>query len=110
MHTCLLAICLSMSHASSAAPRPVRDAWFGEDKWKHYFVSFVATSLAASGARAVGASHRTSLAVGAGAGTAVGVLKELDDRRHPGSTPSFRDLAWDLAGVGTGVALSAQDR
>jgi uncharacterized protein YfiM (DUF2279 family) len=106
MNTCLLALCLSLSNAS--APRPPRDSWLGEDKWKHYFVSFIATSLAASGARAAGVGHRTSLIVGAGAGTAVGVLKELDDRRRPNSTPSFRDMAWDLAGVGTGVVVAAQ--
>jgi uncharacterized protein YfiM (DUF2279 family) len=106
MHACLLALCLSLH--GGAAPRPPRDAWLGEDKFKHYFVSFLVTSLAASGARAAGANHRASLAIGAGTGAGVGVAKELMDRRRPDSVPSFRDLAWDLAGVGTGVVVAAQ--
>jgi uncharacterized protein YfiM (DUF2279 family) len=108
MHACMLALCLSLSH--HPAPRPA-DRWIGEDKLKHYFVSFLVTSLAASGARAAGAGRRATLYAGAGTGAALGVLKELDDRRHPAtSSPSFRDLAWDLAGVGTGVAVAAQAR
>jgi uncharacterized protein YfiM (DUF2279 family) len=108
MHACLLALCLSLSHAP--APRPA-DRWIGEDKLKHFFVSFFVTSLAASGARAAGAGDRAVLYSGAGAGVALGVLKELNDRRHPAtSSPSLRDLAWDLAGVGTGVAVAAQSR
>jgi uncharacterized protein YfiM (DUF2279 family) len=107
MHACMIALCLSLSH--HPAPRPA-DRWLGEDKWKHYFVSFVVTSLVASGARAAGAGDHGSLYAGAGAGVAAGAIKELSDRRRPGSTPSLRDFAWDLAGVGTGVAVAAQAR
>ena len=58
MHTCLLALCLSLSHAP--APRAA-DRWLGEDKFKHYVMSFFVTSLAASGARAAGAGGRAGL-------------------------------------------------
>ncbi|MDB4952176.1 MAG: putative periplasmic lipoprotein [Gemmatimonadetes bacterium] len=108
MSTCLLALCLSLSHHT--APHPPADRWIGEDKWKHYFVSFVVTSLAASGARAAGAGRSGSLYVGAGAGVAAGAYKEMRDRHTPGATPSLRDFAWDLAGVGTGVVVAAQAR
>lgn len=93
-------------------PRPAGppDRLFGEDKFTHFFTSFLVATLSASGARAAGLDHDASLLVGAGAGVALGAAKELHDRRTPGATASLLDLAWDLAGTGAGVAVVAQGR
>ncbi len=106
MNLCMLALCLSLS----ARPDPPRDRWVGEDKWKHFFASFVVTSLSASAARATGLSPEQSALVGASVGAGAGVWKELNDRRAPGATVSFRDLAWDAAGIGAGAFVATRSR
>jgi uncharacterized protein YfiM (DUF2279 family) len=105
MNACLLALCLSLGGGTEPP-----DRWLAEDKWKHFFTSFVATTLAASGARAAGMDARTSRAAGAGFGMGVGVWKEIHDHRTPGGHASVRDLVWDAAGVGAGVAVAARSR
>lgn len=97
----LLCLCLSTS-------APPADRWFAEDKLKHFFASFVATSLSASAARAVGLSPAQSAWVGAGVGTAAGVWKEWRDHSVRDAAPSFRDLTWDLAGVAAAAAVVRQ--
>lgn len=99
----LLCFCLSFQ-------APTRDRWFAEDKAKHFVASFVATTMAASAARAAGLDPHASAWAGAGAASAVGVWKELRDRRAPGRTASLRDLAWDGAGVAAGVAVMRRVR
>ena len=106
MNACLLVLCLSLG-----GPERPPDRLFGEDKLKHFFTSFLVTSLSASGARLAGLDHDTSLLVGAGVGAGVGVAKEMSDlRNQPQETPSLLDLAWDLAGVGAAAAVVAQAR
>ena len=100
------AICFCLSFQTPTT----RDRWVGEDKWKHFFSSFVVTSISASAARAAGLDPAPSAWVGAGVGVAAGAWKEIRDRRRPGATPSLKDAAWDLAGVGTATALLHQDR
>ena len=100
----LLCLCFSLQQ-----PR-LADPWFGEDKVKHFIASFVATSITASAARATGIDATTSAWVGAGASTAIGVLKELQDTRRPGQVSSARDLVWDLGGTAAGVVLMRQVR
>ncbi len=87
--------------ARNGAPR---DRFFGEDKWKHFFTSFLATSLAAGAARAAGLDTDASVLVGAGAATALGIGKELVDHRGPGGASAY-DLVWDLGGVGAAAAI-----
>lgn len=136
MNECLLAICLALAGpapdarlavswtepalaaaAADTTPRPrrgaaeaPRDRLFGEDKWTHFFTSFILTSLSATGARAAGLDRDASLLVGAGVGAGLGIAKELRDVRDPMGDASFLDLAWDLAGTGAGVAAAAQAR
>jgi len=107
VNLCLLLTCLTLGRAPGAPPKPV-DRWFAEDKLKHFAVSFVLTSLAGSAARAAGLEHGASVAVGAGVGISLGVLKEARDLRDPNATASLRDLAWDAAGVGAASAVLAQ--
>ena len=102
-----LLICLCMTLGGpSAAPKP--DRFFGEDKFQHFFTSFLATSLAASGARLAGASHDSSLLIGAGTGATVGALQELHDARNPAETASVLDLVWDAGGVAFASVIVAQ--
>jgi len=101
----LICFCLSFGGGS-----PPADRWVGEDKWKHFFASFVITSMAASGSRAAGADVEPSMWIGAGTGTAFGVWKELRDIGRDGETASVKDLVWDLAGVGAASAVMRQVR
>jgi uncharacterized protein YfiM (DUF2279 family) len=107
METVVLCLCLSL--AGGRAPR-APDRLFGEDKFQHFFVSFLATSLAASGARLAGADRRTTLWTGAGAGAVAGVTKELLDLRNPAHTASPLDLAWDAGGITLASVIVAQAR
>lgn len=102
-----LLVCFCLTLGAHAPKRPP-DRLFGEDKLQHFFVSFLTTSLAASGARLAGASHRTSLWVGAGTGVAIGAAKELADARNPRDTASALDLLWDAGGVALASAVVAQ--
>jgi uncharacterized protein YfiM (DUF2279 family) len=106
METVVLCLCLSLG-AGARAPR-APDRLFGEDKFQHFFVSFLATSLAASAARAAGAERSTVLWTGAGAGAAAGVAKELLDARNAAHTASLLDLAWDAGGIALGTVIVAQ--
>ena len=105
MNTCILFLCMTLGRQPGA---PVPDRFFGEDKLKHFFTSFVVTSLAASGARAAGLSADESLWIGAGTGATVGILKEVSDLRREGATASLYDIVWDLGGVGAAAALNAR--
>jgi uncharacterized protein YfiM (DUF2279 family) len=113
MNTVLLCLCLSFGSGDGGLKlrQPeVPDRFFGEDKFQHFFVSFLVTSLSASGARLAGLDENTSLWVGAATGTAVGVAKELRDTRTEGETGSFLDFVWDMGGVGAATVVVAQGR
>lgn len=100
----LFCLCFSLNQSRPA------DRWFGEDKVKHFVASFVATTITAGAARAAGMDANASAWVGAGASTALGVLKELQDRGRPGQVSSARDLVWDLGGTAAGVLLMREVR
>jgi uncharacterized protein YfiM (DUF2279 family) len=106
MNACLFVLCFAL--AGPEARRP--DRLFGEDKLQHFFVSALATSLVAGGARLAGANGDDSLRIGAAAGITLGVAKELHDRGRPDETASLLDLGGDLAGVAAATALVAQTR
>lgn len=106
MGTCLL-LCFAFS---IGGPSPPPDRWLGEDKLRHFFTSFVATSLATSVARAAGAERDVSIAIGVTAGSVSGVWKEVRDLRDPSGRASVRDLVWDAAGVGAAAAVALRSR
>ena len=106
MNALVPAICLCLSFQTPTS----RDRWVGEDKWKHFFASFVVTSISGSAARAVGLDPAPSAWVGAGVGVTAGVLKEIRDARRSDASPSLKDGAWNLAGVGAATALLHQVR
>ena len=107
MDKLLFCLCLSLGSGRGDAPKQP-DRFFGEDKFQHFFTSFLATSLAASGARLAGASHDTSLLVGVGTGAGIGLAKELRDARNPNETASVLDLVWDAGGIGLATVIVAQ--
>jgi len=85
------------------------DSWFGPDKAKHFFMAAFVESAAFSGFRLTGL-HRTpalNTAIGVAAGVSVG--KEVYDR-FSGGDASFKDLAWDGAGMAAAGALLHQTK
>jgi len=89
---------------------PSGDRWFGVDKTKHFFTAALVQSVSFSGLRVAGVSRSGSLIGATAVAGAVSVGKELIDKRGSG-TPSFKDLAWDGAGMAVaGVMLSRTER
>jgi putative lipoprotein len=80
------------------------DRWFGADKAKHYFSAVFVQSVTYSALRSARLSYRASLAGATLTAGAASVGKELWDRGGRG-TPSWKDLTWDAAGMGTATVL-----
>ena len=85
------------------SPTP-SDGWFGRDKLQHFFSSAFVQSIAYGSLRGAGISHGAALAGASVTTAAVGVGKELRDRRVKGEFSS-RDLVWDAAGAGSMTLL-----
>ena len=84
---------------------PHRDAWLGIDKLKHFFVSAFIESVSYSALQAARVNHRAAMGGAIGVTMAIGVTRELHDRRIPGNLFSIRDLTWDALGAAAGAAL-----
>lgn len=97
-----IALALLLLPASSLA---ARDPWFAKDKYLH----LGASAAIATGGYALGAylwgEPGPALATGAALALGAGVGKELLDLAGMGH-PSWKDLAWDVAGTGAGLALA----
>src|SRR5688572_20360888 len=98
---------LTVSMALSPAPLP--DPWFGEDKLKHFFGTFVVSSFAGSGARAAGFDRPVRIGATSGIGAGTGVAKEVADYRARGQF-SYRDLLWDMVGVAAAAVVANHAR
>ncbi len=100
---------------ASAPPRvpadttPYPDDWFAEDKLRHFFLSFAATSLAYGAVRTAGLGHGPAEVVAGAGAAAAGVWKEFHDRGI-GRPFSRRDLVWDGLGILAGLVLATQTR
>lgn len=80
------------------------DKWFAPDKAKHFLMAAFIQSASFSALRATGLSRHGSL-VGATVTTSLAsVGKELYDR-VAGGDPSWKDLAWDGAGLLAATAV-----
>ncbi len=87
-------------------PAPAPDGWITRDKAQHFFMSAFVQSVAYGSLRGSGVSHGSALVGATAATAAVGVGKELRDRRVKGEF-SVRDLTWDAAGAGAMTLLLA---
>jgi putative lipoprotein len=86
------------------APTLPPDNWLGVDKLKHFMMSAFAESAAYAGLRSTGVEHGPALAAAAGATIALGVGREIHDRRVYGRF-SVRDLTWDAIGAAAALPL-----
>jgi uncharacterized protein YfiM (DUF2279 family) len=89
------------------SPMRPPDRWFGPDKVQHLFMSAFVQSMSYGSLRGAGLSHGAALAGATATTAAVGVGKELRDRRVTGLF-SPRDLVWDAAGAGAMTVLLAK--
>jgi uncharacterized protein YfiM (DUF2279 family) len=83
----------------------VRDSWFGIDKIKHFFMSAFIESVSYSVLQAANVKRRPALTTAIGVTAAIGIARELHDKRTPGKWFSYQDLTWDALGIAAGAAL-----
>lgn len=86
------------------APVVLEDRWLAEDKLRHFTMSFAVVQMGYGAAR-FALDHDPALGAAVGMGVALGIGKEVVDRRI-GRPFSFRDLAWDAAGVALGAVVA----
>jgi uncharacterized protein YfiM (DUF2279 family) len=100
----LVALCLAVNlvHAQTAV---ARDSWFGIDKIKHFFISAFIESVTYSALQAAHVKRRPALAGAIGVTAALGVAREIHDKRRPGNRFSYRDLSWDALGAAAGAVM-----
>jgi uncharacterized protein YfiM (DUF2279 family) len=97
-----LAIAISLSFGR-LEPQPP-DRWFGSDKAKHYISAVFIQSVSFTALRSARLSYNASFAGATLTAGAASVGKELWDRGGRG-TPSWKDLTWDAAGMGTAAVF-----
>ena len=100
-------LCLAANLLFAQMAPPHTDAWFGIDKLKHFFLSAFIESVSYSALQAARVNRRAALGGAIGVTMAVGVGRELHDRRIPGNLFSVRDLTWDALGATAGAVLSS---
>jgi putative lipoprotein len=90
------------------ASRPARaeDDWLGADKGLHFTASASLALIGYGGAALVTDDRGMRAGVATALALNVGIAKELWDAAGHGD-PSTRDLAWDVVGTATGVAVAA---
>jgi len=104
MHELVTAALLvaSLGSGPTATSMPVQeraaDEWLGADKFRHFWVSFAATSYTFGAATAAGGDADVSLGIAIPVAAVLGVGKEVHDRRR-GQRFSVRDLVADALGI-----------
>jgi uncharacterized protein YfiM (DUF2279 family) len=106
----LFSLCLAVNLVYGQAAVVHQDGWFGADKIKHFFMSAFIESVAYSALQAARVNHRAALGGAIGVTMAVGVGREIHDKRTPGNIFSVRDLTWDAVGATAGAVLLSQTR
>jgi uncharacterized protein YfiM (DUF2279 family) len=102
-----LCVAVNLVYAQAAV---VRDSWFSPDKIKHFFMSAFIESVTYSALQAARMNHRPALGSAIGVTMAIGVGREIHDKRTPGNIFSVRDLTWDAVGATAGAVLLSQTR
>jgi uncharacterized protein YfiM (DUF2279 family) len=98
----------SVAVGDRVASPPGADAWFAEDKLRHFAMSFATTAFAYAGVRPA-LDPDAALIVAGTAALLAGIGKELHDARA-GSTFSLKDMTWNAAGVALGLTLVHHSR
>jgi uncharacterized protein YfiM (DUF2279 family) len=80
------------------------DSWFGADKVKHFFLTAFVQSVSYALLRVTRTEHGPALLGATAASAAVGIGRELHDRRVKGEF-SVRDLSWDALGAGAATLM-----
>ena len=89
------------------AKRP--DRWMGRDKCKHFLLSGFWSGLGyLLSRRHFENTEGTSLQISGGIVFSLGVTKEIRDSFQPDNRFSYRDLLFDLAGVGCGLLVASR--
>ena len=91
--------------STAAAAQQDPDPWFAPDKALHFSFSAGIAGLGYGGTALFTEDRNLRLAIGAGLALTAGVAKELLDLAGLGQ-PSWKDLAWDIAGTATGLLVS----
>ena len=100
----LVGLCLAVNLVFAQAA-VARDSWFGIDKIKHFFMSAFIESVSYSALQAANVKRRPALGAAIGVSAAVGVAREIHDKRTPGKWFSYQDLTWDAFGIAAGAAV-----
>jgi uncharacterized protein YfiM (DUF2279 family) len=103
----ILGLCLATNLVFAQAA-VARDSWFGVDKIKHFFISAFIESMTYSALQTAHVKRRPALTGAIGVTAAIGVGRELHDRKKPGNRFSYRDLTWDALGIGAGALMLAR--
>jgi uncharacterized protein YfiM (DUF2279 family) len=82
---------------------PREDRWLGQDKFRHFWMSYASTAFSFAAARSVEIDRDVALPLSMGAAAMAGVGKELYDRKHSFFSP--RDLVADALGIAAGYFL-----
>jgi len=101
----LFSLCLVVNLVYAQAAAIHQDSWFGADKIKHFFMSAFIESITFSALQAARVNHRAALGSAIGVTMAVGVGREIHDKRTPGNIFSVRDLTWDAVGAASGAVM-----
>ena len=101
------ALLLAASSAGAQRVPSAREALFGQDKVKHFFIAGFVESVAFAGLRAVGTNRRSALGGAVAAAGAASLGRELHDRRTKGAF-SLPDLVWDALGAGAAFLVLAK--
>lgn len=90
-------------------PENYEDEWLAIDKAQHFLMSYGSAMFAYGALRAANVDQRHASAAAVAGSLALGVGKELFDRRQGGPF-SGRDLVWDALGTLAGLAFISLDR
>jgi uncharacterized protein YfiM (DUF2279 family) len=90
-------------------PVQVTDAWFGNDKFRHFWMSYGATAFTFAAVRGAGVDAETALWVSLPVAAVAGIGKEVLDRRR-GGIFSVRDLVADGLGLAAAYFLLREVR
>ena len=89
------------AQASSTKPK---DAAFGPDKLKHFFIAGFVESIAFAGLQASGTNRNTARSGALAAVVGASIGRELHDRKTKGLF-SIPDLVWDALGAGATLLI-----